>query len=368
MKKDFETEFSRGRSRAAAATALVAAALLCGPATAQQTRQVSFGLPTPTINATYCVFPVAQELGFFAEEGLSVDIHTVTGSVALAQMVLTGRVNIGAVTPEPTFQLLAKGHDLVFTYNLVRAPTGGVIATLADSPIKSIEEFRGKKLGAQSLAAGDIPFTNSILSRLGIDPKQDITYLAVGVGAQAAQALKSRYVDGLVLWDSAYAQIENLGIPLKYFYGPDLDKLFSTQLVVRKDTLNNDPDLVRGFGRAVAKATVVAQENPEACVRILWKRVPASRSASVPEEQQLKNDVAILAKRLTLMIRPATEAHGLGYYDKGDLVAWNKYAAEAGMIEKELPDVEAIYTNAFVSYYNDFDRNSVKQKARSWAP
>lgn len=331
-------------------------------------KPVSLGLPTATINASYCMFPMAKELGYFDAEGLAVEINNVNGSVALAQTVMAGRVDVGAVTPEPTLQLITKGNDLVIVYNLVRSPTGGVIAALTDTKQKTFADFRGKKLGAQSLAAGDIPFTNSIFKSIGIDAKSDVTYLAVGVGAQALQALKSGFVDGLVLWDSAYAQIESLGVELKYFQGPNIENLFSTQLVSTPKYVAQSPDTIRGIGRAIAKATLFASANPEACVRMFWKTVPGARSSSMAEDVQLKNDVRIVEQRLKLMIRPAVEQHGFGYIDKADVEAWDNYAFENKIIEKKVPNVSQVFTNKFLAGYNDFDRNAVIKQARDWKP
>ena len=331
-------------------------------------KPVSFGLPTATINASYCMIPMAKELGYFDAEGLLVDINNLNGSVALAQTVVAGRVDVGAVTPEPTLQLITKGNELVIFYNLVRSPTGGVIAALSDTKQKTFADFRGKKLGAQSLAAGDIPFTNSIFKSIGIDAKTEINYLAVGVGAQALQALKSGFVDGLVLWDAAYAQIESLGVELKYFQGPNIENLFSTQLVATRKFIDGSPDVIRGVGRAVAKATLFASMNPEACVRMFWKNVPGARSSSLAEDVQLKNDVRILEQRLKLMIRPSVEEHGFGYIDKDDVEAWDKYAFDNKITEKRLPKMEEVFTNKFLSDYNNFDRNAVIEQARKWKP
>ncbi len=355
---------------AAALSCLLLQAAAAGTSAQAQSakKTVSFGLPTATINASYCMFTAAKELGYFDEEGLSVSINNLAGSVALAQTLLAGRVDVGAVTPEPTFQLLAKGNDLVIVYNLIRSPTGGVIAALPDTKQKSFADFRGKKLGAQSLAAGDIPFTNSIFKGIGIDPKTEITYLAVGVGAQALQALKSGFVDGLVLWDSAYAQIESLGAELKYFQGPNIENLFSTQLVAMGKFVDQSPDVVRGVGRAVAKATLFAQENPAACVRLLWKSVPGARSSGVTEDQQLKNDVRILEQRLRLMIRPAVAQHGFGYIDAADVEAWDKYAFDNGITEKRVPNLSNAFTNNFLAHYNNFDKKAVAEQARAWKP
>jgi NitT/TauT family transport system substrate-binding protein len=332
---------------------------------AQQKRLVTFGLPVAAINSSYCMFAAAARMGFLADEGLEVKYQLIAGSTEVVQTVLSGRLDIGGATPEPVFKAVSQGQDLIMFYDFVRAPTGS-IAVLDTSPIRRIEEFRGKKLGAQGLGSGNIMLTNAILSNLGIDPKTEITYLAVGVGAQALQALRSRHVDGLILFDSMYAQMENMGAKLRYFSGPGQEKLFSTQLVIKRSRAESDPKLAQGIGRAIAKATVVARENPAACVRMLWQAFPASRVVGMSEDEQLKNDLTVLEKRMQLMTSADATANGWGYYSRGDVESWNAFAVQGGIIDRKLDSIDAVYTNRFVADFNRFDAADIAKRAKAW--
>jgi len=348
-----------------AVPALALLAALPGVTSAQEKKKITFGLPVAAINSSYCMFAVASRLGYYAEEGIETKYQLIAGSTEVTQTVLSGRLDIGGATPEPVFKSVSQGQDVVMFYDFVRSPTGS-IAVLDDSPIRRIEEFRGKKLGAQGLGSGNIMLTNAVLANLGINPKTEITYLAVGVGAQALTALRSKHVDGLILFDSMYAQMENMGAKLRYFSGPGQEKLFSTQLIMKRSRLESDPKLAQGVGRAIAKGTLFARENPAACVRILWKEFPASRVVGMPEEQQLKNDLAVLAKRMPLMSTPDSVAHGWGYYAKGDVEAWNAFAVQGGIIEKKLDNVDTVYTNRFVADYNRFNAAELATRAKAW--
>ncbi len=361
----FRTRNTRFPSRglATALGAIAAVLAMAPPAQAQSLRDVSFGLPVATINAGYCMFPAASRLGYFKDEGLNVKINNISGSTTVVQTVVSGRLDIGAATPEPIIKSFAQGDDVKLVYNYIRMPTGSV-AVKADSDIRSLADLRGKKLGAMSLASGNILLTNGLLSKVGIDGKKEVTYLSVGVGAQAWQALNTGHVDGLVLFDSLYAQMENIGAKLRYIYGEGQEHLFSTQFLVRGDTAEKNPELVRGFGRAVAKATYFAKHNPEACVRMLWQEFPTSRIAGMSEEQQLKNDVAILVKRMDLLVPP--EGKGWGYYDPRSIEAWNEFAVEGGIIEKKLENIDGLYTNRFVDDFNKFDADAVATAAKAW--
>lgn len=354
-------------NRSGVALAMLASTLIAqqAPAEAQQKRQVSFGLSVGAVNSSYCMYPVAIRAGFFAEEGLEVKVQPIPGAVTVMQTVLSGRLEIGGATPEPLLQLFERGNDeLVMIYNFIRRPTGS-IAVLDESPIRKLEDFRGKKLGAQSLASSNIILTNGVLRQVGIDPKTELTYLAVGMGTTALQAMRSGHVDGLAIFDSVYAQIEQTGAKLRYFVGHEQDRLFAVQFIARKDAVKADPDLYRSLGRAMAKATYFAQQNPEACIRMLWQEVPSSRAVGVSEEQQMKNDLAILQRRLTLLVTPDSDKFGFGWYNEKDIEAWNEFAV-AGEIIKQKVDFKGRYTNEFVKDYNAFDRDQLARKAKAW--
>ena len=342
-----------------------AAGALSGAAVAQSPREVNFGLPVATINSSYCMFPTAMKLGYFADEGLNVKINNIAGSTSVVQTVLSGRLDIGASTPEPIIKAISDGNSLVMVYNFIRRPTGSV-AVPADSPVKTMQELRGKRLGAQSLASGNIMLTNGILRKLVIVVAKEVTYLSVGVGAQALQAVRCGHVDGLVLFDSQYAQMEGLGAKFRYLYGEGQERLFSTQFFVRREVAEKDGHLVRGFNRAVAKATLFAQENPEACVRMLWSVFPSSRVAGMSEQEQMANDLAVLRKRMELLT--PDEERGWGKYNPDDIAAWNEFAVEGGIINAPVKDQASLYTNDHIAATNDFDRKPIIDQAKTWKP
>lgn len=346
----------------------VALGIMIGCTTASaQTKEVRFGLPVAAINSGYCMFPAATRLGYFAEEGLSVKINNIAGSTSVVQTVLSGRIDIGAATPEPLFKSNSQGDRLVLVYNYIRHPTGSV-AVPADSPIKTLADLRGKKIGAQSLASGNILLTNGLLSKAGLNPATDVSYLSVGVGAQALQALRSGHVDALVLFDSLYAQMEVMGAKLRYLYGEGQEKLFSTQFLVKPETIEQNSAMIAGFGRAVAKATLFAKENPEACVRMLWQEFPASRIPGMAESEQLANDVAILTKRMEILLPPDKPGQGWGYYDPESITAWINFALEGGVIDKKIENPDSVYTNRFVPEFNKYNKADVIAKAKAWKP
>jgi NitT/TauT family transport system substrate-binding protein len=337
-------------------------------AEAQPLKDVTLGIPSNLLTPNYCFAPAAIEMGFFEEEGLNVRVQTTAGSTAVVQGVLTDQFQFGAATPEPILKSVVEGSELVMVYNYLRGPTG-YMAVLADSPYQTIGDLRGKRLGTASLASGNVLLTNGVLARLGINPETEITYLAVGVGAQAYHAVQTGHVDALILWDTAYEVMENLGAKFRYMYGPGQERLFSVQLTAKRSLIESEPDMVEGFGRGFTKGLVFAKNNPEACVRLMWKMFPSSRAPGVPEEQQLREGAAMVSNQIQrLVINEYSEAHGFGSYDEKDVQAWNEFAVEGDIIPTEIEDVTKIFTNEFVEGYNNFDQQTVVQQAKDWAP
>lgn len=347
----------------------VAALLVAGlavPAEAQDLRQVTFGLPNVTMTPAFCMFAVASEIGFFKEEGLDVRVQTMSGAGQVAQLLAAGSIEIGGITPEPILTSINQGYDFRIVYNLVREPTGA-IGVPEDSPINGLADLAGKRLGVQSLGSSNIILTNALLPRVGVDPK-DVQYLAVGVGAQAYQALTAGHVDGLATSDTNFAPLENMGLKLKYFLGPGQEALFSTQIVVQGKTVEEDPDFIARFGRALAKGTEVAVENPEACIRMMWKQYPDTLELGKPEAEQMAGSIKVLQKRLDLMTDADAEEHGWGWSNPENIKIWNDFATETAIIPKAIDNIEAHYTNDFVTAFNDFDRDEVLARAAAWQP
>lgn len=323
---------------------------------------MSYGHSVQAINASFVNLAVAVSQGFFEEEALDVKIQTTQGSLDVVQNLITGEFDVGVPLPESVAPAVADGNDLVLVYNLVRAPTGRV-AVLKDSPIQELADLKGKKIGAQSLASGNIPQANALLAEAGLDPESDVEYLAVGLGAQALHAIESGEVDAVVLSDAILAGMENLGAEFRFF---ELDpSLMATQVVAMRETVENNPELIERFGRAMAKATYFVQVNPEGAIREMWKAFPDTRVAGTSEEEQLANDLHVVNTRWALLTAglPA-DGQGWGSYDPAMVEKWIDYAVEAGIVDEPL-DAETFFTNEFVEAYNDWDRAEVEAKAKA---
>jgi NitT/TauT family transport system substrate-binding protein len=204
--------------------------------------------------------------GIYKKLGVDADFVTVAGSAASIQLVIADQAQLAHVG---MLELLAAKktnpglpvqavylHDIASAYEVVVAE---------ESPIKTVAELKGKKVGVISLASGAIPVVQAMLHQAGVDPNA-IELLPVGVGAQALAALRGNRVDALSLFRGSHAAIENLGVKLRYFTPP----VPSSVLVANTGRIGNDRDaLVRAL-QGLVMNTVYLQTSPEAGVRAYW--------------------------------------------------------------------------------------------------
>lgn len=360
------------RTTAAAVTAAALIATLAGcstdtnsPGSSDALTTVEFGLPT-NMGANNSPMAVAEALGYFEDEGLKVDIVVTGDSTSIVQGIDSGSLDIGSTPPEPIWQAMTKGSDLQLVYNYIRKQTGS-LAVLEDSPITSLDDFEGAVIGQYSLGTSNMLLSEGILASAGLEPDVDYTHLAVGTGAAALQALKTGQVDALSLWDTEYAAFEAQGTPLRYFTTDEVASLFSTTYFSSADFVADSPEVVEGFGRAMAKATLFTATNPEAALRIMYDEYPDTLVAGNSIDDQLKVDLVALNARIALLTAGDPQGtQSWGAYDEAALTAWATFALDAGIIDSAV-DTVAAAPNTFVTAYNDFDADAVVAEAENWS-
>lgn len=96
----------------------------------------------------------AQEMGFFANAGIDVDIQTMTNGAAVASAVAAGAVDIGWTTPISLAIAKQKGIPFLTIAPAVLYTAAAPFSALfvaKDSPIKSARDLSGKVIAANGL-------------------------------------------------------------------------------------------------------------------------------------------------------------------------------------------------------------------------
>lgn len=321
------------------------------------------GQPAAGVHEEVWRYAVPHQMGYFAEEGLDVDIQFTSGSSAVVQLVVGGRADIGQANTAPIFGAIQKGAPIrMFSNSSPRYASG--FAVLPDGPIKTPKDIEGKLIGVSSLASGRFPEAVAMVKAAGLTPDQNVHFVAVGVGAQASTALSSNQVQGLYLWNSAYAIIQGQGLKLNIIRDvfPNYQKLLDGGLFVSNDLLEEEPEVVARYNRAIAKGMIFATTNPEAALDLFYKTSP---DAAARNEQARAVDMAILNNIMPDFEYRNFPVPKFGYFPPENVVFTTEFNTQSGQITPGL-DPEATYTNDLVELTNDFDVTVVEEAAREF--
>ena len=169
--------------------------------------------PIMGIGEEVFLYAVPKRLGYFAAEGLDVDIQNSQTGMISAQVLQSDNAQVGTTAAAAIMAVREQGADLLSFFNLKRN-AGTFLVVLKDSPIQRLEELKGKTIGAPSFGAGGGLALKQNLAEIGIMPDQ-YTGIATGAGPSAIAALRSGQIDALVMWDAMLGAAENTGLALR---------------------------------------------------------------------------------------------------------------------------------------------------------
>jgi len=109
--------------------------------------------------------------------------------------------------------------------------------------------------------------------------------------------------------------------------------------VVRAETAQRQPDLVKGFLRAYRKGSQWMLEYPEKAAELAVKYAI--------DGQDVRRNLEIIKLRNVSTVSEGTKGHGLGWFDMDVLKRVERTFLELGLLKNRV-DVESIFTNRFV--------------------
>jgi NitT/TauT family transport system substrate-binding protein len=332
------------------------------PAGEKPLTKMTFAAASPIL-AGLCNVTAGKYLGYFAEEGIDAEFMHTTGVSELVGGLNGGHIQIGMVVPDPILSAAAEGKDyrLQFVYVLNRGITNQ-IAVKPDSPIKSVKDLRGKKIGVFSLGHSSYFYARQVLRFEGMDPDRDAEYIAVGGGGgPMGRALDTGRVDAISSFDFSLVQIESLGFGLKILPQPEVIEKMAAGIMlgVSREYFNGNKRLIGGFLRALSKGNVWYLTNPEACVRMHWKVVPEARPKGTAEDVAVREAVRQVTVRAPLFRKERGTIPKYGAFSPPDWEAYVKYVGLEGKVA-----VSKLYTNELIDAANDFDEKKIAEEAK----
>ena len=339
------------------------AALLMLPLAAQAQTTVRVGWCARTVSAAAVPFAIATKLGWFSQAGLKVELVPLPGSTDCTKLVATGELPYALPSIEPLVVLRAQGVKVKNYYTAYQGNIYG-IAVPVDSPIHSLAELKGKRIGVTAMASGGVPVARALAAAQGLNPDTDIRIIAVGEGAQAAALVRQGAVDALSQFDVMYSLVEAAGTKLRRLDNSLIAKFPSNGLIAREDRLAAKPDEAIALARGYAMGTLFALTNPEAAVRILWEVYPQTRGTGRAEDEALATDTKTLLARAPNWKLEAGNVTRWGENSEANYDAYVDFLVKWNVVPQKIAATDLV-TNGLIEAINRFDAASVIAAARA---
>lgn len=271
------------------------------------------------VNPDHGPIIIAKEKGFFADEGLDVEIVAPADPSAPPKLVAAGKAEL-AVSYQPQIHLqVAEGLPLKRVGTLIASPLNCLMVK-DDGPVKTIADLKGRKVG-YSVAGVEEAQMRAVLSRHGLT-MDDVEM--VNVNWSLAPSVMSGQVDAVI---GAYRnvelhQMEIEGVKGRCFFieeegMPSYDEL----IYVANPELMDRAKIVR-FLAATERATQYIVNHPDESFEIYAGTAPELN------DELNKRSWADTIRRFAL--RPAA-------LDHGRYVRFEEFLKEHGLIETIRP-------------------------------
>ena len=251
---------------------IVAAVFLClalafPTAQAQSLRKVK--LTKPVVALTMSPLYIAQSKGFFAEEGLDVEMTSTGGGGPDIRALIAGEADFTFTTGDNVMLAYQEGKPLlmvmsalnkVFINWAIHKESAKAKGITESTPFgEKVKALKGLTVGVTNPAALTAHLAAFVIRKAGYVPQEDVKIIPVGAGPTWLAALENRKVDLALTAPPVPETAIQRGFAIMFINNakgedPSISEFLMENLVARPETTKKDPDLVRRMVRALVKA------------------------------------------------------------------------------------------------------------------
>ena len=285
----------------------------------------------PQANLPFVAAYVAQEKGYFGEQGLTVDIQHSTGEHL--NLLMAGEVDFTTVDGNSVLQRRADPGLPIVAIALFGQRGQQAFLALSDSGITTPKDWEGKTFGYKVTIPVDYL---AILEAESVDRSQ-IQEVRVGFDPRV---LTEGQVDVLAGFKSNEPNvIRGLGFDVNMFDAADYGvPTLGLTYIVRQDQIDDDPETVERFLKATMKGLEFAAANTEETLDIVLKYAEGA------DREHMR---FMLDAEFADAVSPLTDSNGLGWMNEQQWQEFHdsllKYDALPGS-----QDVSAAFTDEFL--------------------
>lgn len=221
-------------------------------------------IPGPTLS--YVPLYYGQEKGFFAEEGLDLQVLIVRGVIGVSSL-MSGEIDVTCHA--------GSGFSAA-----LRGLTIKIISVTRDQPIHELivgpsatspADLKGKPIAVGSLEGTAAVMTRRILQSKGLDPQKDVTLLSMDTSARLQSLLTGKVAGAMMTPPSTYlAQDQGYKV---FGRGRDHMRYLQTGVVATDAHIKQKRERLVRFLRAWNRALKFYQDNPDIVIPYFQRKL-----------------------------------------------------------------------------------------------
>lgn len=234
-------------------------------ARAAELRDITIGLVSPNIS-TQLPIVVAQQSGFFKDEGLNVHSVTIASGGTLMVAILTsGHADLVVSGVAAIMRAIERGAPVTVVAGFQNKID---FALIGSKQIARLADLKGKTVGVTSVGSFSEFAVLEAMRRRGLTRDKDYKLLAAGSTFLRIGALKGGKVDAIPLSSGERHTLEDEGYPVLMEIGQVVPEIPLAVLVAAKQFAAKDPDSVIRLIGALAKSIQLIKSNPEKALQM----------------------------------------------------------------------------------------------------
>src|SRR5689334_15381016 len=155
----------------------------------------------------YLPTTLARELGYYADEGLEIDLQDHQGGAKALQALVGGSADVVSGFYDHTIQMAAEQREMVAFVTMLRFP-GLVLTTSPQSAasVNRIEDLRGRVAGVTAVGSSSQMLLTYLLHKHGMSADA-VSVTGIGSAATAIAAVERGKVDAAMMADPAFTMV-----------------------------------------------------------------------------------------------------------------------------------------------------------------
>ena len=156
----------------------------------------------------YLPLTIAEQKGYFKDEGLNVKISDFAGGSQALQAVVGGSADVVSGAFEHTINMQSKKQSMIAFVQMGRLPQVSVgISKAKAGSYKSPKDLKGLKIGVSAPGSSTNLLFNMFIAKDGLKPS-DVAIIGVGTGSGGVAAMKSGQIDAISNIDPIMTKLE----------------------------------------------------------------------------------------------------------------------------------------------------------------